>query len=51
LSHGEFLELILQDELHIRQQRVLARRTKAADFRRLKTLDEFSAEPCRWPKP
>jgi len=41
LSHGEFLELILQDELHIRQQRVLARRTKAADFRRLKTLDEF----------
>ncbi len=41
LSHGEFLELILQDELHTRQQRFLARRTKAADFRRLKALDEF----------
>ena len=41
LSHGEFLELILQDEMHIRQQRVLARRTQAADFRHLKTLEEF----------
>jgi DNA replication protein DnaC len=41
LSHGEFLELILQDELNIRQQRVLSRRTKAADFRKLKTLDDF----------
>lgn len=41
LSHGEFLELILQDELNVRQQRVLSRRTKAADFRHLKTLDQF----------
>jgi DNA replication protein DnaC len=41
LSHGEFLELILQDEMNIRQQRVLSRRTKAADFRKLKTLEEF----------
>ncbi len=41
LSHGEFLELILQDELNVRQQRMLARHTKAADFRALKTLEDF----------
>jgi DNA replication protein DnaC len=41
LSHGEFLELILQDELNVRHQRQLARRTKAADFRGLKTLEDF----------
>jgi DNA replication protein DnaC len=41
LSHAEFLELLCQDELHIRQQRQLDRRVKAADFRRLKTLEDF----------
>ena len=41
LSHLEFLELILQDELLVRDQRKLARRTKAAQFRDLKSLDEF----------
>ena len=41
LSHEEFLELILQDELNIRQQRLLVRRTKAASFRELKTLEDF----------
>ena len=41
LPHSEFLELILQDELNVRQQRLLARRTKAAEFRALKTLDQF----------
>jgi DNA replication protein DnaC len=41
LTHGEFLELVLRDEIHQRQQRKLARRTKAADFRQLKPLDEF----------
>jgi len=41
LSHSEFLELILQDELEVRQQRHLGRRTKAADFRSLKTLEDF----------
>jgi len=41
LSHGEFLEIILQDELQVRQQRHLARRTKAADFRALKSLEDF----------
>lgn len=41
LSHAEFLELILQDELNIRQQRQIERRVKSADFRELKSLDEF----------
>ena len=41
LSHAEFLELILQDELNVRQERLLNRRTKAADFRHLKTLEDF----------
>lgn len=41
LSHSEFLELILQDELSVRQQRQLHRRTHAADFRQLKTLEDF----------
>jgi len=41
LSHAEFLELILQDELLIRQDRLIARRVKAAHFRELKLLDHF----------
>lgn len=41
LSHGEFLELILQDELNVRQQRQVSRRTKTADFHGLKPLDDF----------
>ena len=41
LNHSDFLELIFQDELAVRQERVLKRRTKAADFRHLKTLEEF----------
>src|ERR1041384_5997043 len=41
LGHAEFLELICQDELTVRQERVLKRRTKAADFRHLKTLEDF----------
>jgi DNA replication protein DnaC len=41
LSHAEFLELIVQDEVNVRQERQLARRTKAADFRGLKTLEDF----------
>ena len=41
LSHGEFLELILQDELNVRRQRQLSRRTQAAEFRGLKTLEDF----------
>ena len=41
LSHAEFLELILQDELLVRDQRLIGRRVKAAAFRELKPLDEF----------
>jgi hypothetical protein len=41
LSHGEFLELILQDELAVRADRQLQRRVKAALFRELKPLDQF----------
>jgi len=41
LSHEEFLELILQDEVNIRQQRLIARRIKTASFRDLKTLEDF----------
>ncbi|MGH7953744.1 MAG: IS21-like element helper ATPase IstB [Limisphaerales bacterium] len=41
LGHAEFLELICQDELNVRAQRQLERRTKAADFRSLKTLEDF----------
>src|ERR1017187_2474521 len=41
LGHAEFLELICQDEINVRQQRLIERRTKAADFRGLKTLEDF----------
>jgi DNA replication protein DnaC len=41
LSHAEFLELILQDELLVRNERLLQRRVKAAGFRELKTLEDF----------
>ncbi len=41
LTHVEFLELILQDELLLRQQRQIARRVKAAKFRDLKSLEDF----------
>ena len=41
LSHGEFLELILQDELNVRLERKLGRRTHAAEFHALKPLEDF----------
>lgn len=41
LSHAEFLELILQDEMAIRAERLIQRRVKAAAFRELRTLDQF----------
>jgi len=41
LSHAEFLELILQDELFVRQERQIDRRVKGALFRETKTLDNF----------
>lgn len=44
LDHAEFLELILQDELVIRRDRQIARRTKAAAFRDQKSLEDFDFE-------
>jgi DNA replication protein DnaC len=41
LSHQEFLELILQDELNIRHQRLIARRVKTASFHDNRTLEDF----------
>jgi DNA replication protein DnaC len=41
LNHAEFLELVLQDELLVRSDRLLQRRLQAAGFRDLKTLDDF----------
>ena len=41
LNHVEFLELVLQDELAIRSDRLVNRRVKAATFRDQKTLDAF----------
>jgi DNA replication protein DnaC len=42
LSHAEFLELILQDELMVRQERLIGRRVNAAQFREVKPLDQFN---------
>lgn len=41
LTHAEFLEVLLQDELAVRSDRQVRRRVKAAQFRELKTLDGF----------
>ncbi len=41
LDHVEFLELALQDEIDIREQRALERRIKAAAFRETRSLDSF----------
>ncbi len=41
LNHAEFLELILQDELSVRNERLIDRRVKAAGFRELKPLADF----------
>ncbi len=41
LTHAEFLELILQDELAVRADRLIQRRVKAARFRDTRTLEDF----------
>ena len=41
LNHAEFLELVLQDELAVRYERLVDRRTRAASFRDQKTLEDF----------
>lgn len=42
LDHAEFLELVLADELSVRQERLIARGLKVAGFREQKTLDDFN---------
>lgn len=41
LSPLEFLELVLQDEITIRSDRAFGKRIKAAQFRDLKTIEDF----------
>ena len=41
LNHAEFLGLILQDELAVRNERLIGRRVKAAAFRECRTLEDF----------
>ena len=41
LTHAEFLELVLQDELLVRSERQIQRGVKVAAFRELKTIDDF----------
>jgi DNA replication protein DnaC len=41
LNHAEFLELLVQDELAVRSDRQIQRRVKSAQFREVKTLDQF----------
>jgi DNA replication protein DnaC len=48
LPYSEFLELVFQDEINVRQQRMIARRNKSADFRESRSLDgfDFSFNPA-----
>lgn len=41
LSHDEFLELILNDEIAVREDRAITRRVNAARFRDLKSIEDF----------
>ena len=41
LPYAQFLELLLQAEINIRHQRLLARRHKSADFREMRSLENF----------
>ena len=41
LNYAEFLELVLQDELAVRYERMVARHTRTACFREQKTLEDF----------
>jgi DNA replication protein DnaC len=41
LSHLEFLELVLADEMNMREQKRIETRKRVADFRNLKTLEDF----------
>lgn len=41
LAYAEFLEIVFQDELNMREQRLIARRNKAAGFRERRSLENF----------
>ena len=41
LSHLEFLELIISDEIALREDRAIERRVRAAGFRELKSIEDF----------
>ena len=41
LPHEQFLEMVFQDEINVRQQRLIEKRIKAAGFRDRKTLEDF----------
>src|SRR5271155_806663 len=41
LPHAQFLELIFQDELHVREQRQIARRHETASFRECPSQKNF----------
>src|SRR6202158_372096 len=41
LPYAQFLELLFQDEINVRHQRILARRRKSADFREPRSLENF----------
>jgi DNA replication protein DnaC len=41
LNYAEFLELVLQDESLVRNERLIGRRVKMARFRELKAIDDF----------
>ena len=44
LTHEQFLELILEDELVMRKDRLIERRIKTANFRDRKTFEDFDWE-------
>jgi hypothetical protein len=39
--YAQFLELLFQDEIYVRHQHLINRRQKLADFRELRSLDNF----------
>ena len=41
LPYAQFLELVFQDEINARHQRFLNRRQKLAEFRELRSLENF----------
>src|SRR5690349_17350302 len=41
LPYAQFLELVFQDELNVRAQRTIFRRNKVANFREIRSLDNF----------